>query len=127
MWQAGLNPSPDWVRLGDPGDLDFARALVEDVRPEAIIAANDITAARLMQAMITLGLRVPDDVGIVGFDDVKYAQLLGVPLTTVQQPCRALGTVAFATLLERMAQPQLPTRTILLEPRVVVRKSCGAS
>jgi GntR family transcriptional regulator of arabinose operon len=126
MWDAGLNPARDWVRHGDLGDPDFVRALLKATRPEAIICANDISAARLMQSLNALGLRVPDDVGVVGFDDVKYAHLLGVPLTTMRQPCRELGTVAVNALLERIAQPDLPPRTILLEPTLVVRSSCGA-
>ncbi len=127
MRRAGLGPGPDWVRFGDPGDPGFVRGLIKEVRPEAIICANDITAARLMQTLGGLGLQVPDDVGVVGFDDVKYARLLGVPLTTVQQPCREIGRVAVGVLMERIAQPDLPTRTILLEPTLVGRRSCGAS
>ena len=73
-----------------------------------------------MQTLIALGSRVPDDVAIVGFDDVKYALLLAVPLTTVQQPCRDLGRVAVNALLDRIAQPDLPPRTILLESSVIV-------
>ncbi len=126
LWDAGATPARDWVRFGDPGDAAFVRAFLKAVRPEAIICANDITAARLMQVLFAQGLRVPEDVGVVGFDDVKYAQWLGVPLTTMQQPCRELGTVALSTLLERIAQPDLPLRTVLLEPRLVVRQSCGA-
>jgi DNA-binding LacI/PurR family transcriptional regulator len=127
MRRAGLGPDPGWVRFGDPGDPGFVRALIKEARPEAIICANDITAARLMQTLGGLGLQVPDDVGVVGFDDVKYARLLGVPLTTVQQPCREIGRVAVNVLMERIAQPDLPTRTILLEPTLVERKSCGAA
>jgi GntR family transcriptional regulator, arabinose operon transcriptional repressor len=65
-------------------------------------------------------------VSIVGIDDVKYAGLLTVPLTTMHQNCAAIGVIAMATMLERLAHPELPTRDILLPTRLVVRRSCGA-
>ena len=58
-------------------------------------------------------------------DDVKYASLLSVPLTTIHQPCAEIGTVAIGTMLERLRQPKLPARDILLNFRLVVRESCG--
>jgi LacI family transcriptional regulator len=127
LWSGGIAPESDWARFGDPGDREFVRNLIDQVRPEAIICANDITAAQLMQTLGALGVSVPKDVGVAGFDDVKYAQLLGVPLTTVRQPCQALGTIALRTLLNRIAQPELPTCTLMLEPSLVVRRSCGAA
>ena len=63
---------------------------------------------------------------IVGIDDVKYASLLPVPLTTQHQNCADIGAMAMATMLQRLEQPNLPTRDILLQTHTVVRKSCGA-
>jgi GntR family transcriptional regulator of arabinose operon len=91
-----------------------------------VVCANDVTAARLMQSLLALGRRIPEDVRIVGIDDVKYASLLSVPLTTMHQNCPAIGVIAMATMLERLAHPDLPTRDILLPTRLVVRRSCGA-
>jgi DNA-binding LacI/PurR family transcriptional regulator len=79
-----------------------------------------------MQSLDQLGLRVPNDVRIVGIDDVKYACLLGVPLTTLRQPCREIGETAITTMLERIAHPTMPARDVLLECKLVVRQSCGA-
>lgn len=121
---AGLPFQEDWVHLGDPRDPVFVRGLLEG-KPEAVICANDITAAMLMQTLGGSGVRVPHDIAVVGFDDVKYAKLLHVPLTTMRQPCHDLGTVAARALLERLTHPDLPPRTILLEPQLIVRKSCG--
>src|SRR5262249_54528740 len=59
MWHAGLKVGRDWIRFGDPGDPEFVGGLIDSVNPEAIICANDITAARLMQTVIARGLRVP--------------------------------------------------------------------
>ena len=94
--------------------------------PDGIVSANDLTAARLMQSLEQLNLRVPEDVRVVGIDDVKYAGLLGTPLTTLRQPCREIGETAITTMLERIAHPSMPARDVLLECKVVVRQSCGA-
>jgi DNA-binding LacI/PurR family transcriptional regulator len=95
-------------------------------RPEGIVCANDLTAARLMQTLLSLGMRIPDEVRIVGMDDVKYASLLPVPLTTIHQDCAGIGAVAMATMLERLEHPELPVRDVLVPTKLVVRRSCGA-
>ncbi len=95
--------------------------------PEAVVCANDRTAGRLMHTLLGLGHRVPDDVRLVGIDDVAYARLLPVPLTTLRQPSREIGIAAIAAMLDRLAHPDLPTRDILLQGTLIVRKSCGAS
>jgi GntR family transcriptional regulator, arabinose operon transcriptional repressor len=63
---------------------------------------------------------------MVGFDDVKYARLLPVPLTTLHQPRKDIGRVALAAMLDRIANPGLPPRDVLLGCELMVRKSCGA-
>jgi DNA-binding LacI/PurR family transcriptional regulator len=62
---------------------------------------------------------------MVGIDDVKYASLLSVPLTTIHQPCAAMGAIAVSTMMERLRHPRLPARDILLNFHLVVRDSCG--
>ena len=61
---------------------------------------------------------------MVGIDDVRYASLLPVPLTTMHQDCNAIGVIAMATMLERLEHPDLPVREILLSTRLVERNSC---
>jgi DNA-binding LacI/PurR family transcriptional regulator len=63
---------------------------------------------------------------MAGIDDVKYASLLSVPLTTIHQPCAAIGTVAVNTMVERLRNPTLPPRDILLNFHLVIRDSCGS-
>ncbi len=63
----------------------------------------------------------------MGIDDVKYASILQVPLTTLHQPCRDLGAAAIFAMLERIAHPSMPARDILLDCRIVVRQSCGSA
>ena len=67
------------------------------------------------------------DVRIVGIDDVDYAKLLPVPLTTVHQPCREIGTASVGVMLERISRPDMPVRDILLDSKLVIRDSCGAN
>jgi DNA-binding LacI/PurR family transcriptional regulator len=119
---------PDWepVWRGSPQDETFVRRMLDATQPEGTICANDLTAARLMQMLLSLGIRVPEDIRIVGMDDVRYATLLPVPLTTIHQDCAGIGAVAMATMLERLEHPELPIRDVLVPVRLVVRRSCGA-
>jgi LacI family transcriptional regulator len=117
---------PDWLAWGDPGDVKFVRHLTAGKLFDAFICANDYTAAVLLRTLEQLKLRVPDQVRVAGFDDVRYATLLGVSLTTMHQPCREIAMTAFHAMMQRIAQPGWPPHTALLTPRLVVRESCGA-
>lgn len=103
-----------------------AGALMKDERPDGVVCANDRTAGMAMQKLIAMGVRIPQDVAIVGMDDAGYASLLPVPLTTIRQPCREIGEAAMSAMLERIARPEMLARDILLDCRLVVRASCGA-
>jgi DNA-binding LacI/PurR family transcriptional regulator len=122
----GIRPEAEPVWRGSSQDLQFVSRMLDISQPEAVVCGNDRTAAQLMQSLTTLGRRIPEDVRIVGIDDVKYAGLLTVPLTTMHQNCAAIGVMAMATMLERITHPEFPTRDILLPTRLVVRRSCGA-
>ena len=80
----------------------------------------------LLRTLEAEGLRAPRDVRVAGFDDVKYAMLVSPTLTTIHQPCRDIAIMAFRTMMERLAEPTLPARSVCLAPRLVVRESCGA-
>lgn len=122
----GIRPEAEPIWRGSAEDGEFVRRMMQTARPEGVVCANDLTAARLMQALMGLGVRIPEDVRIVGTDDVKYASLLPVPLTTIHQDCAGIGAVAMATMLERLEHPELPIRDVLVPTRLVVRRSCGA-
>jgi DNA-binding LacI/PurR family transcriptional regulator len=111
----------------DPAEEEGVRALMASSRLQGIVCANDRTAARLMHTLLHLGYAVPRDVRLVGVDDVDYASLLPVPLTTLRQPTRQIGSVALAAMLDRVAGADLPPRDILLQGELVVRESCGGS
>ena len=109
--------------FGDPGDVAFVTKVLSSGSPDAIVCSNDQTAAILMRTLAQMGRRVPEELSIVGFDDVRYATLLSIPLTTTRQPCRDLGRFAVKTLIERIEDPQLPARHIELPSELIVRQS----
>jgi DNA-binding LacI/PurR family transcriptional regulator len=122
----GIRPEQELAWRGSSQDAVFVKRLLDELRPEAIVCGNDLTAARLMQTLMGLGVRIPEEVRIVGMDDVKYASLLPVPLTTIHQDCAGIGVVAMATMLERLEHPELPVRDVTVPTKLVVRRSCGA-
>jgi LacI family transcriptional regulator len=93
--------------------------------PDAIICGNDQTAIGAMRELQAAGIRVPADVGVVGFDDIHLSAMLAPALTTVRQPMRLLGERACARLLQRIADPSLPPETVRLPAQLIVRESCG--
>ena len=123
MSDAGLPPS---IYRIDPEDCAELRRVMATVRPDGFVCANDFTAAQLLKTLNTLGVAVPDQVRMVGIDDVKYASLLSVPLTTIHQPCGDIGAVAIGAMLQRLSNPKLPPRDILLSFHLVERESCGS-
>jgi len=125
LGEADVDSEPSIWRI-DPEDKEQVKAALAKSRPNGIVCANDFTAAQLMKSLTELGVNVPGKVRLAGIDDVKYASLLSVPLTTLHQPCAAMGAIAVSTMLERLRQPQLPARDILLDFRLVIRDSCGA-
>lgn len=110
----------------DPEDGAEVDRILETVNPDGFACANDFTAARLLKTLTALDVSVPHDVRMVGVDDVKYASLLSVPLTTIHQPCAGIGAAAVGTMLERLRHPAMPPRDVLLNFHLVVRDSCGA-
>jgi len=120
---AGLQPHVSRI---EPDDREEVKAVLDKVRPDGFVCANDFTAAHLLKTLNGLGVSVPDQVRMAGIDDVKYASLLSVPLTTIHQPCADIGAVAVSTMLERLRNPTLPARDILLNFHLVVRESCGS-
>jgi len=126
LLRAGAPVEAALVQRLSSDDINEITQVMEKVKPEGITCANDRTAGHVMHSLITLNYRIPKDVRIVGIDDVQYANLLPVPLTTVHQPCREIGVAAAAAMLERVAMSDMPTRDILLDCTLVVRDSCGA-
>jgi len=126
MLAYGLEAPPSFIQSGDPADLKFVRSFAQAHQLDAVLCTSDHLAAQLLQSLTRIGLRVPQDLRLVGFDDVRYASLLTIPLTTMEQPCLDIAITAFNALRERIKNPTLPPRTLMLTPRIVVRETCGA-
>ncbi len=116
------------VRRGDfQASSGFAAAqffLRQKPRPSAIFACNDLMALGALGAIYNAGLRVPDDMAIVGFDDIALASYTSPPLTTIQQPKYEMGQLAAQILLERITtKKKIGVQRHLLPTRLVVRES----
>jgi DNA-binding LacI/PurR family transcriptional regulator len=127
LYAHGRELDRELVVRAEPGDAGALSGLVASKHVDALLCANDLTAAQVMRTLIGLALQIPEDVRIAGIDDVRYAELLPVPLTTFHQPCAAIGATAIATMLDRIENPDLPARSVLLNGSLVVRESCGAA
>jgi len=96
-------------------------------RPDAVFAANDLLAVGVLQALTMLGdIRVPDDIALVGYDDIDFAAAAVVPLTSVRQPAEALGSTAVDLLLRQLdGGVDSAERRVRFRPELVVRASSG--
>ena len=96
-----------------------------DKKPDALFIYSDLTALGFEQAASEEGILIPDDVAIVGFDDIQVARFSSVPLTTIHQPAEKIGRMAVEILQKRIEGSDIGNRTIL-KPSIVIRESCGA-
>ena len=92
-------------------------------RPDAIFVCNDYVAFQVVQVAEALGLRIPDDLALVGFDNVAYTDYFGVPLTTVEQHRHEIGATAASVLLERIAGRRTQQNRVVIATRLIVRRS----
>jgi DNA-binding LacI/PurR family transcriptional regulator len=116
----GADPTPN---LGYP----FALQLLARQQPfTALFAYNDVSAIGAILAFNEHGLRVPDDVSVVGFDDIQTAAYINPPLTTVRQPLKEMGEIAARTLLDRIEGRLKDIPEIVIEPALVVRRSTAS-
>jgi GntR family transcriptional regulator of arabinose operon len=124
--QHGSGMSSDRVLRADPADVDKVQRWVQKISPDGVLCATDFTAGQLMHTLADLGIAVPQQIRLVGFDDVRFASILPVPLTTLRQPCVEIGIAAMKAMLARVDDPSMVPRTISLDCEIVVRDSCGA-
>lgn len=128
--KAALALDPTLIREGNfrvESGYTLTRELLAAAEPpDAIFVSNNLMTLGALRALHELSIRIPEDVALVGFDDMPWAGDLYPPLTTVAQPGYELGKTAVELLLRRIAQPALPFRQITLPPQLIVRQSCGA-
>ncbi|MBD8059297.1 LacI family DNA-binding transcriptional regulator [Cellulomonas sp. JH27-2] len=130
MAAAGVPVDEALVRNGDfRPDSATAPAhdlLTLDDRPTAIFAANDLSAIRTMEVARELGLRVPDDLSVIGFDNVPESALANPPLTTIAQPLQDMGATALHMLVDLIAGRDVASTHVRLSTSMVERASCRA-
>lgn len=127
MKRAGLD-IPDGYEI--TGDFEFGGGfeamqtlLSHQPRPHAVFAGNDAMAVGAYQALYQAGLRIPQDMAVIGYDDIELARYMTPPLTTIHQPKDELGELAIDVLIHRMAQPALQQQRLQLTPVLMVRGS----
>ncbi len=125
----GIEPLPDYVRRGDFHVAEACKAGLELInlpdRPTAIFVANNQMLIGVMQAVAQAGLSVPRDISIAAIDDFPWAPAFSPALTTVRQPIDAMADAALFCLMSRLNGNSEPAQRILLQPELVVRRSCG--
>jgi LacI family transcriptional regulator len=112
------------VRSGEEAAARMLSDFAGDL-PDAIVSANDQMAIGILRTLTARGIRVPEDIALVGFDDIFPASLADPPLTTVRQPIRGIGERACDRLTDRIADPSLRHEVDLLPTELVIRSSCG--
>jgi LacI family transcriptional regulator len=107
--------------------FEITKSLLQSVEspPTAIFASNDLSAFGAMDAARECGLRIPDDISIIGFDDIPQASFVYPKLTTVRQPLEQMGRVAVKMLLEQIEDQSRPPQRVALATQLVIRDSCG--
>lgn len=92
--------------------------------PDAMFAANDLIALGLLQSLMVGGrMLVPDDIALIGFDDISFASAAAVPISSIRQPSGMIGRTALRTLLEESDDPELIPRQTVFQPEIVIRRS----
>lgn len=123
-----LNQDDKLVVLGDfraQSGFEAAKQLLDLVQPPtAIFTCNDMMAVGALHAVDEAGLSVPDDISIIGFDDITLATFTKPPLTTISQPSHEMGLLAAEIVIARIENTNLPARSEMLSTSLVVRNSC---
>ena len=127
MARAGIAVEDGFIITSDfefSGGLKAMQALLaQPALPQAVFVGNDAMAVGAYQALYQAGLRVPQDMAVVGYDDIELARYMTPPLTTVHQPKDELGELAIDVLIHRMAHPGQAQQRVQLTPELIVRGS----
>jgi DNA-binding LacI/PurR family transcriptional regulator len=129
LTKAGLDPAGQVSQSGQFteqfGMSTLPRMLAAAEPPTAAFVASDYIALGVLSAAETAGVRVPEDLSIVGFDDIRFSQYVRPRLTTIRSPLDRLAQVGVELLFERLADPEAPARTEVLPVELVIRESAG--
>jgi DNA-binding LacI/PurR family transcriptional regulator len=128
MEEAGFEPMIVEGSYLQSGGASGAQSILDAPggMPTAIFAANDLAAIGAMDVLRRACYRIPDDVSIIGYDDIHWAAMAPIDLTTINQPARQMGQTAARLLCERVTTGSLQGQTVLIEPALVVRSTTKA-
>lgn len=125
--QANLSVNPDWIKYGNFNEKDSYAALEslvkQDNMPDALFVANDAMTVGVLQAMRDLDVDIPNDLAIIGFDELPLANLLQPSLTTIEQDAESLGQEVLRLLFDRIQQPERTARTVQFPTLINIRES----
>jgi DNA-binding LacI/PurR family transcriptional regulator len=129
LQECGITPHPEWIVEGDHtmegGIASMERLLNAKKRPTAVMCSNDMTAIGVLHKLYRAGLRVPDDLSVIGFDDIHIAEVTIPPLTTVQMSRFELARAAVTALRTHVEQPLDSRREYNIQTDLIVRESTG--
>lgn len=127
MAKAGLTVRPEWVIEGDfelaGGNSAMTTLLALPERPSAVFVGNDMMAVGALRALADAGVSVPEQMSLVGYDNIELAHYLVPALTSIEQPKAGMGALAVDTLLARIKAPDSSRRVLTLTPELIVRNS----
>lgn len=128
--KAGVQPNPANVQVSDfreeGGYQSALRLLAHDNPPTAVFVANNLMSMGALRALHDMRVRIPDELSVVGFDDLYLAELLSSPLTVIGRPMEEQGILAIRMLLNRLIGRSAKPRGIVLDTRLIIRESCAA-
>jgi len=127
MLEAGQPINPQWIIQSnfecEGGRSAIRQILALEHKPSAVFISNDMMALGAISAAQQSGVSVPEQLSIIGYDNISFSAHFNPPLTTINQPKDTLATMAVTALIERIQQPGKPGRTLLIEPDLVIRSS----
>ena len=129
LMKRGIPIEPDLIMHGDFTEISgyYGMQRLLSHKPDAVFAGSDTMAMGAMRAIKQAGLSVPEDIAIVGYDDLPPARMASPPLTTIRQPIHRFGVKAVEILLDVIENGKEPPRQIVFDTKLIVRESCGSS
>ncbi len=125
--EAGQTVNEDWLLDGhydcESGYLLMQQLLAQTSRPTAVFMGNDLMALGAMRAIGEAGLRIPDDISLIGYDNLEISAYFSPPLTTIHQPKRRLGKLAVTTLMNAINDQPTADKVRMIDPELIVRSS----
>lgn len=129
LQKAGINPSPDYIKEGDwridSGERIMSELLELETPPSAVFCCNDHMAIGALKAIKNKGLRVPEDISVIGYDDSEIAKVAIPELTSIQPPLEELGRIGANEILQLIKGKNVQTHHVVVSPKLIMRSSCG--